>query len=163
MSFKWILALALTGFSAFAGRAIGNVSSRSADGVRLLMDDLQLLRTLTLERLQPMGNALMEMKSLSLVKTGEAMRTDGTLTAEKAWLKSIESDSETEDSVKDELAALFASLETLGRREHELRYGQSVARLGKIEEKLRAEGREKTKLYVSLGALFGLAVGILLL
>lgn len=163
MKFRWILALSLTGLSAFAGRAFGNAASQDADGLRLLMDDLQLLRTLTLERLQPMGNALMEMKSRSLLLTGELMRADGTLSPERAWRRSTESESRLNDTVKEEIAALFASVEALGRKEHDLRYAQTIARLGKWEEELRSAGREKTKLYVSLGALIGLAVGILLL
>jgi len=63
----------------------------------------------------------------------------------------------------EELERLFQGLEVLGRSEHAEQYARTIERLGRREGELRAAGREKRRLYASLGAMTGLAVSILLI
>ena len=165
MTGKLVIAAALTTFSYLAGRAFGGTPSREADSLRMLMDDLQMLRTLTLERLVPMGDALSEMRVPLLRQTGERMRKNVALTPGKAWAETVEAQKgepvPLPQADAEELERLFQGLEVLGRSEHAEQYARTIERLGRREGDLRAAGREKRRLYASLGAMTGLAVSIL--
>ena len=170
MVVKMMAALAVTAFAMLAGRAIGARAMRAADTLRLLMDELQTLRVLTLEKLMPMSAALMEMKFPPLRMTGELMCKGGALLPAAAWTQ-VEQRERVPDGALEDMSAedaaevtnLFDALTTLSRREHEERYAQTIVRLGRREETLRAAGRDKVKLYTSLGALAGLAVSVMLI
>ena len=169
MAIRLILALVVTLFTTLAGRALGSGQSRSADEIRLLMDDLQMLRLLTLERLLPIRAALLEMKLPCLRMTGEEMTADGTLLPAAAWARVAQRERAPGGKMEDlteedagEVAALFEALHRLSRREQENQYARTIARLGRREESIRASGREKAKLYTSLGALTGLMVSVML-
>lgn len=167
MTGRLIIAAALTLFSYLAGRAFGGTTSREADLLRMLMDDLQMLRTLTLERLVPMGDALSEMRVPLLRQTGERMRRNAALKPERAWSEAFEAQRgeavPLPQADAEELERLFQGLEVLGRGEHAEQYARTIERLGRREEELRAAGRDKRRLYASLGAMTGLAVSILLI
>ena len=156
MTGKLVIAAALTTFSYLAGRAFGGTPSREADSLRMLMDDLQMLRTLTLERLVPMGDALSEMRVPLLRQTGERMRKNVALTPGKAWAETVEAQKgepvPLPQADAEELERLFQGLEVLGRSEHAEQYARTIERLGRREGDLRAAGREKRRLYASLGA-----------
>ncbi len=167
MTGRLAIAAALTLFSYLAGRAFGGTPSREADTLRMLMDDLQMLRTLTLERLVPMGDALSEMRVSLLRQTGERMRKNASLTPGRAWAEAVEAQRDEPvplpQADAEELEQLFQGLEVLGRGEHAEQYARTIERLGRREGELRAAGREKKRLYASLGAMTGLAVSILLI
>lgn len=169
MAIRVLLALTVTLFTSLAGRALGGGQARSADEIRLLMDDLQTLRMLTLDRLLPVRAALLEMKLSYLRMTGEAMTADGTLLPGDAWARVAEKErtpggkmENLSDEETGEVAALFESLNRLARREQEARYARAISQLGKREEFIRNSGREKKKLYTSLGALTGLMISVML-
>ena len=167
MTGRLIIAAVLTLFSYLAGRAFGSAPSREADSLRMLMDDLQMLRTLTLERLVPMGDALSEMRVPLLRQAGERMRKNAALTPQRAWAEAVEAQRDEPVPLPqvdaEELERLFQGLEVLGRSEHAEQYARTIERLGRREGELRAAGRDKRRLYASLGAMTGLAVSILLI
>lgn len=169
MALRLILALMVTLFTALAGRALGSGRTRSADGLRALMDDLQALRSLTLERLLPIRAALLEMKLPCLQMTGREMTADGALLPAAAWARVSDRERAPGGKMEDfsdedagEVGALFEALSHLSRREQDAQYARTIARLGKREEEVRAAGREKSKLYTSLGALVGLMASVML-
>lgn len=169
MAFRWIAALAMTGFSMLAGRTLGGRALRGAEQIRRLMDELQTLRVMTLDKLMPMSAALSESRLPVLRLMGEKMRKDGALAPEEAWTQAAAREREPggclEALGEEEIGLvtrLFEALTCLGRREHEERYEDTVARLGRREEEKRAAGRDKLKLFTYLGALTGLAVSVMI-
>ncbi len=169
MAIKLLAAALLTFCAAFAGRAFASSHMRAADAIRMLMDDLQLLRSSTLERLLPMHGALAETRFKPLRLTGEHMQKSG-VSAFDAWALVCESERGRGGSLEymsdddvTEVSKLFRALNSLGRRDHEAQYSQALSRLGKCEEAARQRGREKLRLYASLGALAGLAVSVMLI
>lgn len=170
MAVRIVLVCALTLMAMFAGKGFAAASMKRADGVRILMDDLQLMRSLTLERLLPAAAALSEMKSPMLRSAGDRMRKNAAMSLKSAWDEEVQSRIREEGSLSllsqsdaEEVSALFGALGSIGKRDHENLYANAIARLGKSEEEARRDAREKMKLYASLGALSGLAVGILLI
>ncbi len=169
MAFRLMLAALITICATLAGRTIAAGRIRHADDIRKLMDDLQMLRVFTLDRLLPMGSALGEMKFEALRLTGEEMRKHSRESVRAAWdqvcLNEKREGGCMEAFSDEETAAvsrLFDALGTIGKREHEAVYAGAIAELGKQEEAVRALGKEKLRLYTSLGALSGLAVGVLI-
>ncbi|MBQ3079139.1 MAG: hypothetical protein IJC48_03945 [Clostridia bacterium] len=169
MAVRLVLAAMLTACAMLAGRSIAGARIKHADDIRRMMDDLQLLRVLTIDRLLPMGNALAELKFPAFQMTGREMLKDGRKNLSAAW-KEIESRERREkgamagftEEETGEISILFDAVGVIGRKDHEKAYADTIKRLGKMEEEVRSSGREKAKLYASLGALGGLAVSVLL-
>ncbi len=169
MALKLLAAALVTFCAAFAGRAFAASHMRAADALGMLMDDLQLLRSMTLERLLPMHSALAEMRFKPLRLAGEHMRRSS-ISAYDAWALVCDSERKRGGSLEymtdddaSEVSKLFQALGSLSRRDHEAQYSQALSRLGKCEEAARQRGREKLRLYASLGALAGLAVSVMLI
>jgi len=167
MAVRIMLVCALAFSAMLAGRSFALAGIQRADTIRQLMDDLQMLRIYTVERLLPVSGALMEMKSAVFRMTGERMQRDAALSLKSAWEGTIQEKLGAESAVikigedaEREISALFEAVEALPRRDHDAAYSASIARLGKYEEQERKNGREKMKLYASLGALAGLAAGV---
>ena len=170
MGFRIGIAVCVTVLAALAGRALGRGRIQRADALRALADDLNLLKEWTVFRLMPMADALDKLRLPAMRMTAEAMRSHGSVSAAVAWMGvsarergsggSLEWMSAEENG---EISGLFEALSTLGRKEHESRYEQTVTRIFQKEAEERKAGKEKMKLYTSLGALAGLAAGVLLI
>lgn len=162
--------MALTAFSALAGRALAGANIKRAAQLRVLMDDIQYLRAATLERLLPLSNALMEMKSPYLKLMSQKLGEEGVTSAQSGWASikdaQLKRGGALEGYMEEDLEpldALFAALSVSGRRVHEAQYAQALERLGRREEYYQVLGKEKLKLHTSLGALAGLALSVLLI
>ena len=145
----------------YAGRTAALKNISFADRLRRLQEDIKRLKHRTMEKRLSANEALQTLEGEVFSKMRMLMKEDGNMTLKGAWEKSGGAGEE----LKEEnalISILFDSLESLGRMEQEKEYERALNDLKAIEEKRRQEGKEKIKLYTSLGALTGLCAVIFL-
>lgn len=146
---------------ACAGKAAAYKRIRFADEVRQLQEDLKRLRYRTMEKRLSANEALMTLESDVFSKMRAQMKEDKNMTLKGVW----EAAGGAGEKFKEEnaiVSMLLDSLENLGRMEQEKEYERALHDLKELEEKKRREGKEKIRLYTSLGALTGLCAVIFL-
>ncbi len=146
---------------AYAGRTAAYKNIRLADASRQLQEDIKRLRHRTIEKRLSANEALVMLESNAFSKMRKRMKEDKNMTLKGAW----ESAGGAGEELHEEnalVSILFDSLENLGRMEQEKEYERALHDLKELEEKKRKEGREKIRLYTSIGALTGLCAVIFL-
>lgn len=161
MAVKFIAGGLVILLCAITGRACAYQKIREADGIRHMQEDIKRLKNRTLERRLSASDALSALEGESFLKMRGYLKEDEALTLRGAWEKTggAGNGCEEENSI---VALLFDELENLGRAEQEKEFERALSDLRIREEKKRKEGREKIKLYTSLGALTGFCAVIFL-
>lgn len=141
------------------GRTLAMRKIREADRVRRMQEDIKKLKNRTMDKRLPLSQALLTMEGEVYGRMAGRMKEDGNLTLSEAF----EAEGGEGDGYRDEntcIRLLFDSLEALGRAQQEAEYERALKDLKKSEERKRLEGREKIKLYSSLGAVAGICAVI---
>lgn len=161
MALEIIISIIIIVLFAYSGRMAAYKNIRLADAVRHLQEDLKKLRNRTIEKRLTVNEALHTLEGGAFSRARDAMKGDRSMTLKSAWETSggIGEECSEENAL---VSMLFDSLENLSRMEQEKEYERTLSELKQLEEKKRREGREKIRLYTSLGALTGFCAVIFL-
>lgn len=161
MALEIIISIIIIALFAYSGRMAAYKFIRLADAVRRLEEDLKRLKNGTADKHLTANEALCALEGDAFLRAREAMKGDRSMTVKGAW--------ETSGGMGEEfseenalVSMLFDSLENLSRAELEKEYERTLNDLKELEEKKRREGKEKIRLYTSIGALTGLCAVIFL-
>lgn len=161
MALEIIISIIIIVLFAYSGRMSAYKNIRLADTVRHLQEDLKKLRNRTIEKRLTANEALYTLECDAFFKARETMKEDRSMTLKGAW----EASGGMGEAFSEEnmlVSMLFDSLENLSRMEQEREYERTLNDLKQLEEKKRRDGKEKIRLYTSLGALTGLCAVIFL-
>ncbi|MBQ1256520.1 MAG: hypothetical protein IIX93_04515 [Clostridia bacterium] len=156
-----VIGIVIIALFAYAGRMTAIKNIRLADTVRRLEEDIKKLKNRTIEKRLPAYEALQSLGSDAFGKMRQSMKEDRNMTLKGAW-EAAGGAGEEFGEENQLVSMLLDSLENLGRMEQEREYERALHELRQLEEKKRKEGKEKLKLYTSLGALTGLSAVIFL-
>lgn len=161
MALDIIIGIAVIALFAYSGRMAAYKKICSADAVRGLQEDLKRLKNCTFEKRMPVNEALPALEGEAFSKMHEMMKGDKDMTLRGAW----EASGGAGDDFKEEnalVSMLLDSLENLRCADQEREFERALSDLRQMEDKKRREGKEKLRLYTSLGALTGLCAVIFL-
>lgn len=161
MAFEIIIGGIVIALFAYAGRMFALKSIYLANVLRQLEEDLKRLKHRTYEKRLPVKEALLTLEGETFKKMRFLMKEDQDMTMKSAW---EQTGGEGEEFREENalVSILFDALENLGRMEQEKEYERALNDLKEMEERRRKEGKEKIKLYTSLGALIGFCAVVFL-
>lgn len=165
---KLILACAIVIACTLSGRAFADAASRRANTLTELAKALSLLQIQIVHMLQPLNIALQRTENIIFIQIAEKLQDSETVI--QAWhavFKSAAKRGGYADCLhKTEINALNAMFEALGqsvcRGEAALIHGTCEI-IEQCRDEAIAENLRSHRLYVSIGALSGLAIAILLI
>jgi len=152
---------------AAAGRTLSNVHKRRAELLSELLAAVRVLRLRMLNSLEPVGILLRRSDARIFQDLGNSLR-DGASLAEcwqelcmRALRRGRMLDCLVQSDVRI-LDELFAKLGASGRDEQNALFSMVLAQLEAAQEQAQARSVETSRMYTSLGALLGIAIGVLI-
>ena len=161
---KLILACVIAIASMMIGRAYASGGARRARLLSGMMDALQIMRVMMLDRLMPLKTVLVQSASPVFRCIGKQMEDSS---AADAW-RDVRTAQRQRGGLIDCLAeedlcaldALFEGLGVSGRAQQEVLISNALKAFGCLEAEARKNGLEKSRLYTTLGLLAGIAIAI---
>lgn len=165
---RFALALCVVVGCAMCGRAMASASRRRAETLAALVRGLRVLRVHMLRMFEPVGQALAATECPPLMKIGRAMGPG--VSAWEAWSAASPGECRRGGSI-DALTAedrriledVFRQLGESGREQQDILLSAAIALLEQNRESAAAGAKEADRLYLSLGALTGLMIALIVI
>lgn len=154
MAFEIIIGIFLIALCALSGRAAAMKRVYEADELANMQSDIELLKMLTLEKRQPVKQALSNLHYPAFKNMSLQLEKDDAVFVKDAWTRASE-EAKTDERAREILDNLFEAAENLSRAFQEAQYDRALEALKALEWDKRKAGMEKVKLYTSLGAVAG--------
>ena len=167
MTLKLLMALTAVAGSAWIGHVMAGCALRRTRTLANLLEGLEMLRVQALDRLRPLPEALRAGSCPIFQRVGQAMDSVGSA---EAWRQTRQRETRrgglldclTAEDL-EALEALFDGLGISGRSGQSALLDGARKRFIVLEKEAREQGRDKDRLYTTLGLLGGLTLTVLLL
>ena len=159
MALKIIMSAVLIAVCALTGRQTAIQHMYRADEVRRMQEDMKKLKTRTMDKKLPAGQALSDLEGRVYKRMKERMEKDNALSMKDAFLTEG-GEGETFSGESACISLLLGALENLRSHDQALEYERVLKDLERMEDERRKEGKEKLRLFTSLGVLTGIGIVI---
>ena len=161
MRVRLILAAVVVVGASLCGRAAAGAARQRTVALRLLLEDIRVLRVQMVSMFEPVQFSLSRARSPLLAQVGRGM-SEGK-SAGEAWEKLRQGRSALAPEDREALDLLFRELGETGRERQELLLSGTAERLRQLLEGAAEQARRADQLYGALGLLLGLLMALVVI